>query len=627
MCGIVGVYHFEGRPVEGSRVAAMIRAVAHRGPDGDGIWTEGSMALGHCRLAIRGLGTDGAQPMADPAGRAVISYNGEIYNDAPLRQAIRRETGYEFRTACDTETLLAGWLAWGEELFGRLDGMFAVAIWDRRRNTLALARDGAGIKPLYRQCHAGGFAFASEIKGLLPALDAVPAFSPAALNRFFAHGYAGPETSLLEGVEQIAPGTVEVWDGRDWVARRFWQPTRHSQIHRLDEAVAAFTDLWPSTVSGMLVSEVPVGVLQSGGIDSSLITAVTGHSADVPAFVASFTEGSHDETPMASLVARQVGAGLTPVPVDVDEGAEATFRAMVHHLDGQLSDSSAFALYRLCAEIRRHVTVALSGDGADEFFAGYPTYGASRLARWLRPAVPRGLAARLGASLAHLGGADERRLPPVAVLSRFLLGLAAPEPHCEWRRLIPDVQLDEIRGPALAGEAAADPSAGYAAAMGEDGPIMDRCLLADQRYYLPADMLVKVDRMSMAHGLEIRVPFLSTAIMDLAGRMDAGILYSGLGQGKRPLRRALAGMGLPPEVTEGRKKGFNLPIDRMLRQSLAPLCRTLLDERAENLAPWLRPDSVRRLWRQHRDRERSLGYGLWPILTFAAWKETLSHVR
>lgn len=167
--------------------------------------------------------------------------------------------------------------------------------------------------------------------------------------------------------------------------------------------MAAFSELWPSTVSGMLISEVPIGVLQSGGIDSSLVTAVACRSARVLAFVAGFAESSHDETTRAALVAREVGAGLIQVPVDVEEGAEATFRAMVHHLDGQLSDSSAFALYRLCAEIRRHVTVALSGDGADEFFAGYPTYGASLLARRLRPMVPKGLAARLGIALARLG--------------------------------------------------------------------------------------------------------------------------------------------------------------------------------------------------------------------------------
>lgn len=562
--------------------------------------------------------------MEDAAGQAVISYNGEIYNDSQLRRAIQQETGYQFRTACDTETLLAGWLAWGEDLFARLDGMFAVAIWDRRRQALVLARDGVGIKPLYRYRHAGGFAFASEIKGLFPAMEGVPALSPVALNAFFAHGHVGPDTSLLEDVEQIAPGTVETWDGRTWSRRSFWQPVRRPEIRRLDDAVAAFTEIWPSTVSSMLVSEVPVGVLQSGGIDSSLVTAAARRASDIPAFVAGFAESSHDETALADLAARRMGARLVRVPVDVEDGAEATFRAMVHHLDGQLSDSSAFAHYRLCAEIRRHVTVALSGDGADEFFAGYPTYGASRLAMLLRPAVPKSLTARLGAALARMGGADERRLPPAAVLSRFLLGLSAREPHCEWRRLNPDFRLHEIRGPATADT---DPTAGYAAAMAGPESALDRCLLADQRYYLPSDMLIKVDRMSMAHGLEVRVPFLSSAIMDLAGRMDSQVLYPGLGLGKIPLRRALATMGLPDEITQGRKKGFNLPIDRMLRHALAPLCQGLLDDRAEELAPWLRPDAVRRLWRQHRDRERGLGYGLWPILTFAAWKETLSHVR
>ncbi len=619
MCGIVGIYHLEGRPVEAARLTAMTGMLAHRGPDGEGIWHEGPVGLGHRRLAIRGLGAEGAQPMRDPGGRVVVSYNGEVYNDGELRRALSRETGYVFRTTCDTETLIAGWLAWGEAIFERLDGMFAVALWDRRQNKLVLARDPVGIKPLYLYRTGPTIAFASEIKGLLPALDNPPALNAAALHGFLAQGHVGPGGSLLTDVEQVMPGTVLTWNGEVWSERRFWRPARRPEIHRLDDAVAAFNEIWPRTVADMLVSEVPVGILQSGGIDSSLVTMAVDRSAGLPVFVAGFNEASHDETGLAEVVAAKAGATLIRVSADLEDDAVNIFRALVHHVDGQLADSSALAAYRLCAEVRRHVSVALSGDGADEFFAGYGTYAASRLAHTVRPFVPKSMAAGLGAALARLGGGDERRLPPVEILSRFLLGLSAPQPHCAWRQLLPSFLHAELAGPNLAAGVDLDPAADYAAAMGEVGAITDRCLLGDQSHYLPGDMLMKMDAMSMAHGLEIRVPFLSRAVMDLAGSIDAAVLYPRGGPPKAPLRRALAGMGLPSAITDGRKKGFNIPVNRFLRGPLRPLCEDLLDRRADALYPWLQPEVVRRLWRQHRDRQRRWGYCLWTILTFATW--------
>lgn len=625
MCGVVGLYHLDGMPVETDRVVAMTRTLVHRGPDGEGTWCEGAVGLGHRRLAIRGLGKQGAQPMHDPAGQVVVSYNGEIYNDQALRRELARDTGYTFTTACDTEILLAGWLAWGEGLFDRLDGMFAVVLWDRRRRHLVLARDPVGIKPLYLYRGARTIAVASEVKGLEPAFEAVPGLRPQVLHSFLAQGFGGPDSSLLDGVEQVAPGTVMTWDGGAWHSHRYWQPRRTGEIRSPDEAVEAFEAAWPRVVGSMLASDVPVGTLQSGGIDSSLVTIEARRASDLPAFVAGFDQASFDESQPAGVVASVAGARLIRVPVRLDD-AEATFRAVVRHLDGELADSSALAVHGLCGEVRRHVTVALSGDGADEFFAGYQTYRASQWAAAVRPVVPAGLAGLAGRMLARTGGTDETRLPRRDVLARFLLGLAGGEPHCQWRRLLPDFLLRRVAGPVLRDVLSGDPTAGYAAAMGAGGALADRCLLADQNYYLPADMLAKADRMSMAHGLELRVPFLSREIMELAGRMDTAVLYPAKGPPKAPLRQALARRGVPEAVTQGTKKGFNVPVDHFLRTALRPLCDDLLDSRADALAPWLDPVAVRTLWREHRERRHRWGHALWPILTFATWLDQRRHV-
>jgi asparagine synthase (glutamine-hydrolysing) len=342
--------------------------------------------------------------------------------------------------------------------------------------------------------------------------------------------------------------------------------------------------------------------------------------------VASFDERSHDESELAARSAAVAGSRLTIVPVEIDHDAVQTFLSVVHHFDGQVADASAVAAFSLCRAVRQHVPVALSGDGADEFFGGYTTYYASRLAHAAQRVVPSAVAAFIGRSFAAWAGGDERRLPPVQILARFFLGLAGREPHTEWRRHVPGFLLPMLYGPRLRSEMQGSPLVGYEAAMRAGATHMDACLLADQGFYLPADMLMKVDAMSMAHGLEIRVPFLTREIIDIAGRIHAGTLCPPAGQPKAPLRRALEILGFPAAITRATKKGFNVPVDRLLRGSLAPLAARLLDRDADNLAPWLSPTGVRRLWHQHRDRQRSWGYALWTILSFAAWRESLTDV-
>jgi asparagine synthase (glutamine-hydrolysing) len=626
VCGIAGIVRFDGAPVAQERLVAMTRALAHRGPDGEGIWTAPGVGFGHRRLAIRDLSDAGRQPMLDDAGTVCVAYNGELFDDARLRRAIERETGYAFRTGCDTELLPIGWRTWGEALFDRIEGMFAIAIWDLRTRTLVLARDAAGIKPLYWHDDGTTLRFASEVKGLVAG--GVPAeVDPAAFHTYLACGYPEPDASLLRGVRQLAPGSILVASAGGRRQHRFWRPTRTGARHDLPAAAREVGETLRRVAADMRVADVPLGLLQSGGIDSALLAMQT--DASVPCFTASFAERSHDETADARRIAAAGGHAWQSVPVGGDASTlAADFVAVARHVDGELADSSCLAHYVLSRAVRRHTTVALAGDGADEFFGGYPTYRASRLAGRIAPWLPRGAAAIAADRLEAAFGADEARLPWHAVAARFLRGLAAPDAtqHAEWRRLAPAGALPALYGPAMRELLDVDPLAAYRAPLrGTDGEppgatLLDRCLLADQRVYLPGDMLAKVDRMSMAHGLEIRVPFLDRRMMDLAGRLDGRLLAPLRGPAKRVLRAALAGTAAPADVVRGAKRGFNVPIAMLLRRELAPVGDRLFGRDVSVFEPLLAPDALRAAWREHLEGRRNHAYLLWALMIHGAWR-------
>lgn len=624
MCGIAGIVDFSGRPVARGIVARMTQALSHRGPDDEGVWLDpgGTVGLGHRRLAIRDLSPAGHQPMHDASGRVSISYNGEIYNDAALRRELEREHGARFRSRCDAEVIPAGFLAWGEGLFDRLEGMFAIALWDAQERTLWLARDGVGVKPLFVSHVGARTRFASEVKGLLADPEQPFRLAPEALHAYLAQGYVGPTKTLLEDVAQVPPGTVRRVDVGGVRDRRFWSPQRRPDIRRLGDACEAFASAWREVLHDQRVSDVPVGVLQSGGIDSALVVfGLRGH-ADLPVFTARFQEKSHDEGVLAAATARAVGARHHTVLVETGD-VVSDFRAMVHAFDGQVADSSGLAFFALARSVRQQTAVALSGDGADEFFGGYPTYAATRLAARLGAFVPRRLANGAAIWAQGLAAGRSARLPAAELAARLAFGLgeAGIDCHAVWRRLLAPHQLQDLYGPALVPlRETRDPLAGYIAALHEaEGGLVDRALLADQRFYLPADMLQKVDAMSMAHALEVRVPFLDRRIMDLAGRMDARLLVPWRGPTKRVLREVLRRAGGPAAVVRGRKRGFNVPLVLLLRGALAAEGDRLLDVEAERLAPFLAPDGVRRLWRGQRDGTLHEPHGVFALLSLATW--------
>ena len=272
MCGIAGLFQMDGAPIEEAYLTRMTQTLAHRGPDGGGVWVEGNIGLGHRRLAIRDLTSAGHQPMADNSNAVVVSFNGEIYNDQQLREKISAATGYEFRTKCDTEVIPAGYLAWGEDIFRHLEGMFAIAIWDRCEQRLLLARDGIGIKPLFVSKIGQSIRFASEIKALMVLDDQSKTLSALSLHHYLAQGYTSPEDTLLKDVWQVKPGTYHVFQTNDSRQVEYWRPERTGEITDMHDALDEMTYIFPKVLDDMLMSDVPVSLLQSSGIDSSLIS-------------------------------------------------------------------------------------------------------------------------------------------------------------------------------------------------------------------------------------------------------------------------------------------------------------------------------------------------------------------
>jgi len=624
MCGVAGIYYSDRRLAREGTVRAMVAALHHRGPDDSGILIAPGIALGHARLSIRDLSPDGRQPFADPSGRVIVSYNGEIYNDQEIRAALTRDFGFRFRTSCDTEIIPLGYLAWGDLIFDRLEGMFAVALWDRDQRRLVLARDGVGIKPLYCAEQAGVVRFASEIKGILADPEQPERPSAQGLHAFFAMGYVGPHDTTFEGISQIAPGSVVTYCEGKRTERQFWRPTRTGEITNAADAVAELERLWPKVVGDQLVSDVPVGVLLSGGIDSTLVALGAQRSKrKLPFFTASFASQSFDETPLARKVADRIGAELHSVPIEVRPDLGELLTQVVRHYDGQSCDEASLALLLLSQKVRQHVTVALTGDGGDEFFAGYPTYGASRLAARIGALLPAGIWNQLGHLFYRLGSSGQKRLPLSAIAYRFAFGLAGGpnQAHACWRRYVPQFMLPKLYGSALRPLLGEDPYRGYKAELDSaEGDLIDRCLLADQRWHLPGGLLLKSDAMSMAQSLELRVPLLDRRIMDFAGQCHADLLLAPGGEKKALLRRLARQMEAPREVTEGAKKGFNAPLAALLRRELRPTAERIFEREADALDPFIVPDEARRLWREHAEGRRDHSYAIWPILHFGIFR-------
>lgn len=622
MCGVVGQYVLDPVQPDENSLSKMVSSLDHRGPDDRGIWCAKHIGLGHTRLAIRDLSSAGHQPISINSGEIASSYNGEIYNDEELRAQLQSDYRSKLTGHCDAETIPWAYLQWGVDAFQKLEGMYAIALWDARANCLYLARDPIGIKPLYYTSGPKGVAFASEVK----ALAAVQKLEvePSGLHTFLAIGQSGPEKTWFKNVSQVPPGTILRFDNFGMKSIPIWSPTRCSTTTDASSALSEFSGLWHKTVQRHLVSDVPIALLQSGGIDSSLISLALAGSPGITAYTASFDDATYDETSLAVRLCESAKLDHQIIPVSKTEDPVKTFRDIVWHSDGQCGDTGIVPFWQLCKAISSHTKVALTGDGGDEFFAGYETYSASRLVSHM-PAI---LASKTGiwataASLSRRFNHSYDRLPLTDIATRFFSGLATSgtQAHVEWRRLLYERHIKELYGPELTSFVDVDPLADYKNALG-DANDLDACLLADQKFHIHS-ILRKADYCSMAHGLELRVPLLDQNVMDFSARCAATVLWDGGKYKKTLLRSAAQNLGCPNDLLQESKKGFNAPIASMLVGELRPQAELVFSQDVDRMASFINPQSVRSLWKAHHGGKANHAYVLWPLLIFGTALELL----
>lgn len=616
MCGIAGLMNRTGEPVSRDVLQAMTRVLAHRGPDGEGIVVDGPLGLGHRRLAVLDLSPAGAQPMAGAGGRYWITYNGELYNFRDLRAELET-LGHRFVSRSDTEVVLAAYAQWGPRCLDRFNGMFAFALWDRDEQTLWLVRDRLGVKPLFYAEWPGGFAFASEIKGLLPALPSPPALDDEALHHFLSLNYTPAPLTLFRGVRQLPPGhhlTVH----RDGTTRltAYWDLDGTGRNGR--ETQARLEELLADAVRLRLVSDVEVGAFLSGGLDSSVIVALMQRQVERPVrtFTAIFREASYDEGAGARRTASSLGT------LHAEQLMEHTdlrlLPKLVWHSEELTADASMLALYRLAERARRDLKVVLAGDGADELFGGYPTYLATQVAGWYRH-VPAVFRERLVRPLIERLPLSERKASLESQLRRFVRGTVDDpmQAHASWRTIFSEPEQRALLGRWGDWPPTASLYAPYFERT-KAWALTNRLLYADLRFYLPNDMLVKVDRMTMAWGLEARTPYLDYRLVEFVLGLPARVKCGWGLHGKRLLRRAARGL-LPRDIRRRAKSGFNIPSGRWLRrEQRAFVEQHLLDARPTLFQAFDRGE-IERLVRAHVSARADHSHQLWSLLCLSLW--------
>jgi asparagine synthase (glutamine-hydrolysing) len=627
MCGIAGIFHYADpqRPVDPATLGAMTRSLAHRGPDGEGLWSAPGIGLGHRRLKVIDLSDQAAQPMHFSDGRLSLTFNGEIYNFRKLRAELE-PLGHVFRTRSDSEVILAAYAQWGEQALERLSGIFAFALWNGARRQLLLARDPLGVKPLFYADDGATLRFGSEIKAILSDSGVARDVEPEALDAFLSFSYTPAPLTGFRAVRQLPPGHALRVDAGGVRARRYWDNPYEPQPRGLTlrEAMEQFDATLERVTRAQLVSDVPVGAFLSGGLDSAaIVRAMRRGAGDVRALTVGFEDRAFDERAPARQTAAALGVTLDEqvVPLDPADLIDRVSR----HLEEPTADSSAVPVYLLCQAARRRFTVAMSGDGADELLAGYDTYRATAFAARYRR-LPRLVRQRVLAPAAACIPVRDGKYSLHQVAMRFVRGaeLGPDLDHCAWRLAFSDELKRRLYTDDFAAAArGCDPLGRYAAHIRAVPPGRDRLcgwLNADTSFYLPNDMLVKVDRMSMAHGLEVRVPFLDVEMVRLCANLPSEFkLHRGRVR-KHILRESLRG-SVPDDVLRRRKSGFNVPLEQWMRGPLRERLLDVVSAQRDALRPWLRLAALDEVVREHQERRADHAHALFAVLMLALWME------
>ena len=612
MCGIAGFVSLNGNRPDPDRLDRMVATLRHRGPDDRGAFCDATAALGAARLSIIDV-AGGHQPISVEDGAITVVQNGEIYNYVELRADLERR-GRRFATACDTEVIAHLYATEGVAGFQKMRGMFAVAVRDAVRQQLVLARDRVGKKPLYYLHRNGELLFGSETKAILAALPDVPGVSAGALLSFFTFGYVAGSQAVFDGMQRLPPGSALVVDQRAGTVRvsAFWswpEPPEHDAMPE-GEAIERLRAELTEAVRIRMRSDVPLGAFLSGGMDSAAVLALmAAHSTQpIKTFTIGFGDPSYDEVVEARSTAAHFGADhheqiVVPDGIRVGE-------ALAVHYDEPFADASAIPTFHVAELARRHVTVCLTGDGGDELFAGYTPY-ADALTRVASPPI---------AALRSAINAGARYVPVHARgkgrLSTMALG---PEEWFVWRRTVfPDYLLESVvesdvrraAGPMPERQAVADIRSAR-------GTLLSRLQQWDQRHYLPDDILVKVDRATMAHSLEARCPILDHHVVELAAMQSAG--RHGGGVTLKRLFREVIRPWVPAEVLGRPKRGFGVPLRRWFKEHMIGWARDILLDPRSRQRGWTRTSEVSALLRQHETGSRDHAKRIWALVCLELW--------
>jgi len=623
MCGIAGIFSYTDPQKSWPKqdLAGMVDKLAHRGPDDKGTHIEPGLFLGHTRLSVIDLSQAGHQPMFTADKKFVISYNGEIYNFQEIRKDLET-MGHRFVSHSDTEVLLTAWQEWGESCIEKLNGIFAFAIFDRQEKKLFLVRDHLGVKPLFYNIREGQVFFASELMALFGPSNPCPEYSANDLDQYFTFNYLSAPRSGLKGVKQLPTGCMLIVNRYGETVRQYWKPTYNTNVEPWSSSLTdRFRELFGETVKYQLVSDAPLGLFLSGGLDSFAVALSAISAGQSPrSFTMGFEDERFNEIPAASQYAKHLNIQSDSATFSF---TETEIRETLGAMKELLADPSCFPIYQLSRLTRKNVTVALAGDGGDELLAGYDTYKAGEITPYLRM-MPKVLRDALRGMAKYLPS-DNQRYGMRMVIERILD--AADEgyerDHASFRRIFSPAMKKRLYHPDFfRATEHQDPIGEYAKLM-KEVPVERSYLTArqhaDLRFHLPS-ILAKVDRMSMANGLEVRIPFLSKDIVEFCMNLpDNAKRYRN--KGKRILREAMTDK-IPQESLSRPKAGFLPPVDQWFRKD-GPITNVFNDHlsSAKNSTPYLQWDEVNKLWSEHKSGKVNAGFTLLGILQFINWSQ------
>ncbi len=621
MCGIVGFTHKKGLP-RPERIGAATATLVHRGPDQQGTYESAVCSLGATRLKILDL-ESGDQPIRSDDGDTTIVFNGEIYNHLEIRAELEK-SGHQFHTHCDTETVLHAFLEWDTACFQKLRGMFAIALWNNSERRLVLARDRIGIKPLYVARHGEDLYFGSELKAILIHPEIERNLSLPALDCYLALNYIPAPWTMIEGISKVMPGTWVEWRNGSVRAENYWTlPAPQPASYTLDSACEELDSLLQQSVQEHLISDVPLSVWLSGGLDSSTILhyASRTSSSKVKTFSISFHGRSFDESTYIQNMVQEYGTEHEELDLNPEQDLEGAIREFAYYSDEPSADAGALPLWFLAKLSRKSTEVALSGEGADELFGGYLTYRASRIAANLRRMPASAL--RFGQWIMQAWPVSDEKIGLEYKINRLLAGslMSAERGHVFWngtfsesekRRLVPERLPGALHN--ILGDLGSQ--------LGRNGNDLNSYLLFDQKYYLPDDILVKSDRISMAHSLEVRPPFLDHRIVEFANRLPASLKVAGSRQ--KVVLQQLMKDKLPHSVLHRPKVGFDIPAHEWLRGPLRSLMVETLSDGAAEYPEIFHPDVLRTHLHDHLERRVNIGYHLWGLTILLLWMKKWS---